>query len=171
MNPEKQTSRPELSRKQKLVRRFLPLAFVAAGGSVGYGAAEASSPEHRSEAVAEASTSVHTSKTVELGNAETGWGYGAAERAIQSALIDGLNHIDVLTPETPEEPVDIGAVVADLPVYEQANEALEMAGYDQALADSKDTLTVELDVKLTDDHTVTYEVTGATITDTPNTQS
>ena len=168
MNPETYTTRPELTRKQKLARRFVPLALLASGAAV-YGAAETAGHDDRHENLAEATTTAHA--TVELGGADSGWGHTAAEKAIQRAVAEGLTHVAVETPDTPADKLDIDAVIADLPVYAQADKALEMAGYDTALPDKGDVLSVDVEVTLDADHAVSYEVTDAHITDLPNNQT
>ena len=168
MNHETHSARsPELSRKQKLVRRFVPLALVASGAGVGYGLSQGEH-EPRAESYPAASVSVRTA--VELGNSETGWGHGAAEKAIHLALRESLQKIAVLESDGSGEPLDIDEVLAELPVYDQAEAALEMAHYDEMLPDAGDTLSVELTTTLDSKDKAAYEITDAQINDLKNNQ-
>lgn len=172
MNPEKQTSSSELTRKQKLARRFAPVALLAAGAAT-FGAVEHSGPdEHdKREAVAEATAMVHTESMVKFGGSESGWGHGAAEKAIHVAVKEGLTKVGVMTDDVSSEKLDIEKVVSELPVYEQAELVLEMAGYENVSPDEGDVLVVGVDVTLDTEDGVSYEVTDAHIEDLHNNQS
>lgn len=172
MSPETQTSRHELTRKQKLARRLIaPVALIAAGGAVAYGTSDGSSPETQEHAEAYASATVRAEQIVEFGGDSDTWGHDTAERAIKLAVKEGLNHVGASTSNSPFESLDIKKLIDELPVYEQADKALEMAGYGEVLPDVGDKLAVEVDVTVDSNHALTYEVIDADIKDLPNNQS
>jgi hypothetical protein len=161
---KKQTSRSELTRKQKLARRFLPVALLA-GGAVGVGVHEITKDNPENDAFfAKATVSVQTSE--EFGGSDEGWGQGTAERAIKEAVEKGIERIDIKSTEF--DNIDIPQVVEELPVLEQAAEVLETAGYNEVVPDPGDELNVEVAVTADSTGDVSYEVTNAKITDITN---
>lgn len=171
MSIEKPTrSTSELSRKQKIARRFLPVVLIASG--VAYGIAEHQSDETNTEyeVSAEASATVSAHAIVEFGKSKTGWGHGTAEKAIQEALTDGLSRVSIATTPGENQPLDIEQVLKTIPVYDQAEMVLELANYAEIAPDPGDELRVGLDVTLYSGNKVSYDITGAEIQDIPNNQ-
>ncbi len=159
------------TRRRNPNRLFAPLAgatAIAAGVFAvqsAFADKPADKPYDRAEALVHASTSV----SEEIGDAESGWGHGAAERAIEKAVRKAVEaSLDIMSPV---RTADIDKLIKELPVFNQANEALDMAGYDEVVPDVGDQL--ELAVEVTVDSNmedVSYEVTDAKIIDLPNNQ-
>ena len=142
----------------------------------------ASEPDNQVKGTAEAHaaawvrvTSVGSS---EFGGSESDWGHGAAENLIRKAVYEGAVNAYVSVSagsavETTED-VDLREIVDALPVYDQATELLEMAGYNEVTPDEGDILKAIVDVTVEQETgskpVVTYQVTNATIEDITNNQ-
>lgn len=174
MNPEKQTPRSSesLSRKQKLLRRAVPLALLVSGGAAVGTELINDSPE--AQVSARAMATAHASG--EFGGSESDWGHGTAETLIKEAVYEGAVHAyaKIVVNHDNETEVDLAEIVESLPVYDQASDALEMAGYTEVTPDRGDVFDVNVEVVAerngTKDPTITYVVTGASIKDIENNQ-
>lgn len=165
---QKSPSSENLTRKQKVLRRFLPVVLVA-GGAAAYGVSELQSNDKESpEASGEMTAHVMARATTAFGGAESDWGHGTAERLIREALSRGVplafSKMNTTKDMSSEE---IDEIVEELPVFEQADEALEIAGYDDIVPDVGDKMTVTIDVTADSSEHVSYEVTAAQIEDVP----
>lgn len=177
MNPENEkhsVPKSELSRAQKIARRLLPAVLVA-GGVGGYAAHEGLSADnetHPEVATASASATVSVETQVEFGGSDEGWGHGAAEKAIRESLVTGLTHMSIeVSPDHEKTPeLDIQHVIETIPIYDEAEAVLKMAGYGDTLPDAGDKLVVDMEVTLDDDNKVSYEVKDAEIIDLSNNQ-
>ncbi|MES2876205.1 MAG: hypothetical protein V4678_01920 [Patescibacteria group bacterium] len=170
MNLEKQKKhKAELSRRQKLARRFLPVAILAGGASVL--GAEMLTTDNEPSHEAHAEVTVPAFASAEFNGSEGDWGHGTAENIILYALGEGASKAFAavqLEGEAPKTPDDVVKAVENLPVYDQANEALEMAGYNEIVPDDGDKLTIEIAVTADSSGDVSYEVVDAVIEDIKN---
>ena len=115
---------------------------------------------------AEATVPVQSSE--EFGGSDEGWGQGTAERAIKNAVEKGIEQIEIKSTEF--DNIDVSKVIEDLPVHDQAAEALDTAGYGKVLPESGDELVIEVAVTADSTGAVSYEVTDAKINDFVNNQ-
>lgn len=170
MSLEKPTSPSvELTRKQKIARRFLPIALLA-GGATAFGIAETSSDE-KPEKEQAYSITVQTYAEMELGGSDEGWGHGAAENLIRRNLANGVAKALSRQAEYESDPDDhVVEIVESVPVYEQADLALKKAHYQDVAPDEGDKLSIQMNVTLDPDNKVSYEIVEAEIEDISNNQ-
>jgi len=175
MNPEKTkiASSENLTRRQKLLRRAVPIAFLAAGtaGAVGY---ELSQDNDIQPETSSAEVTTTVSVSTELGGAESDWGHGAATSLIEEAVAEGVDNAvfdldhdgksDISEKETEE-------MLGQVPTYDQANQLLNEAGYNKALPDEGDILQATIAVTTDTDKNVSYKIIDAEIKDIPNNQN
>lgn len=139
------------------VRRAIAATVLTAAGIGAYQGVEAVTND--SEASEKTSVaSARAKSTVEFGSDDTGWGQTAAVKAVRGAILEASTSLAESTD------IDMGAVM-DLPVYEQATEALELAGYDEVLPDAGDTFTVRVKVSADEQGDVSYKILDASIKD------
>ncbi len=105
--------------------------------------------------------------TSEFGGSESGWGQGAAERAIRNALEKGIPAVL----DQSMTKAEVEDVIRTLPIYEQAGDVLEIAySHDKdAMPDVGDELKAQVKVE-TDEHGISYRVVDGEIIDLPNNQ-
>lgn len=180
MNPEKQTPRSSesLNRKQKLLRRAVPITLLlGAGGAVGIDRLNDADDSHEAHGFA-MNAKVAAQASGKFGGSESDWGNGTAEDLIRKAVHEGAAHalanISTGTEQGGAADYDLQAIIDALPVYDQANQALEMADYTSVTPDKGDLLAVSVAVNTEwngdSKPVVTYEVTDAKIEDIENNQ-
>lgn len=174
-------SSENLTRGQKLLRRAVPLALITAGvaGGGAYAGYEAlhDDPKKAEKTEAYAQATSHATGKAEIGGSDSGWTHGAAERALQEAIYDGaVNAFANIQTTTDAKGVEfaitteeIKSIVEALPVYNQANQALDFTD-SKAVPDPGDKLLIEVEVTADTDKHVEYEVVDAAIEDIPNNQ-
>lgn len=140
--------------KNKLITTVAAIGLTAA-------AAASLGGEKEEQPAVVASVSVDAADTI--GRSASGWEHGAAERAIEKGLEQAAASLKV-------EGVDFTEEFAELPTYDNAMEAVEMAREDGLIADKGDKMKVSIDVTADSNDNVSYEVTDAEIIDIPNNQ-
>lgn len=163
MNLEKNKHQIDtLTRRQKIARRLAPIALLTAGvAGAGYNTlSESSHGSHEPET----SSSVIATGVSEFGGEASGWEHGAATRAIESAVTEGAESLLQENGTTSDE---IETIVDELPTYDQANVALDLAGGD-IYPDKNDQMHVTVEVESDKDGNISYDVTDASIVDLPN---
>lgn len=170
-------SSENLTRRQKLLRRAVPLALLTAGiGGGGAYLSHETSKADSGEQEAFAQATSHKTATAEIGGSESGWTQGAAERALQTALyngaVDAFANINVSDgTEFTITTEEIKEIVEALPTYDQAGEVLDEANVGDVIPDKGDKLSVEVAVTADTDKRVEYEIVSAHIKDIPNNQN
>ncbi len=106
--------------------------------------------------------------TTQFGGGASDWEHGTATRAIQEAVNEAA--ATALAEAGAPANTNIEEIVSTLPVYDQANLALEMANQDGIVPDTGDKFIVSVEVKADSDKNISYEVVGAEIKDLPNNQ-
>lgn len=136
------------------------LASVAVIG-LGVTAANLATENKEKHPTVLASVSVSVSEVV--GGSDSDWEHGAAERAIQKGLGLAAERLDV-------NRIDFTEMIDELPIYDNAMKAVEMAHEDGVTPDKGDKLSVSIEVTEDSEKNISYEVTDATIIDISNNQ-
>lgn len=145
------------------VRRAIAGTVLAAAGISTYQGVEAMTND--SDASEKASiASARAKSTVEFGGEDDGWGQEAATKAVRGAILEASTSLAAQVPNIDMEQV------TELPTYDQATEALEIADYEEITPDEGDTLTVRVKVSASESGDVSYKVLDAKINDKPNNQ-
>lgn len=146
------------------MRRAAPLVVLLGGTAAFAALSMGEDAEPRTAAAEQASMrTVHGSAVGEFKEGEAP--QETAMQIIQMAVEN--NTYKAFTELGVGEDTDVLEILEDLPVYNQANEALDMAGSD-VLPDAGDKLMIELDVTVDNNKHVSYEVTDAKIIDIEN---
>ena len=158
----------ELTRRQKIVKRLVPLVLGLTGIGAGVGYLAHESFQSEKEATPEVATGfdVTVTNSAEFAAGTEGWGLNTAENLILYSLGEAV--AEKAATVEPSGEFDAAAVAEQLesvPVFEQAGKALDMAGYNDVLPDAGDELQISLDVNVGDDNDVSYEVSDAKIID------
>ena len=176
MNPEtpKKPSSETLSRRQKLLRRAVPLALLA-GGVSAYGVSQVASADKDTRPEAYAQVTAAATAVGEFGGSESDWGHGTAESLLKKALAEGVVHAYAGMDMDGNGKADLSdeeleSIIDELPTYEQADQLLEDARYNEIMPDKGDRLLVEVKVTADSDKHVSYEVVDAKIQDVANNQ-
>ncbi|MDB5177881.1 MAG: hypothetical protein JWO61_264 [Candidatus Saccharibacteria bacterium] len=93
-----------------------------------------------------------------VGGADSGWEHGAAQRALEKAVKKALTALGMTDQ------------ITDVPIYDAATTAVEMARKDGIVPDEGDKIVVFVDVTKSSDGNASIEVTGAEIKDVLNNQ-
>lgn len=170
-----QTRSPEnLTRRQKLLRRVAaPLAAIAALSALHHGVSGDKNPEPEA-AFGKASATNTVTVSTQLGGAESGWGHDAATSLIEEALDEGVHSTEFDLNQDGKSDIsekEIEKIISKEPTYNQANQLLDEAGYDEALPDEGDILQATITVTTDTDKNVSYKIDDAEIKDLPNNQN
>jgi|GEM_PF-5978654 hypothetical protein len=129
--------------------------------TVGLSAAAAQAISNDKEKTHEVAVSASASATEAVGGEDSGWTQGAAERAIEAALAAATAHLSVNN-------IDFTEKINELPTYDNASKAVEMALEDGAIPDKGDKLRVDIEVTEDSDKNISYVVTDAELIDISN---
>lgn len=144
----------------------MALLTAGVGGAFAHNAlsGEEKEPETKAEAI------VNVTAVSQFEGADSGWGHSTAERAITEAVHEGA--------ATAFESIDNGElefadgeleeIIEALPVYDEAYDVLDMAGYNEIIPDEGDKLHIDVEVTANTDKEVSYVVKHAEIQDLPN---
>jgi hypothetical protein len=164
MTTEKTPSPARLTRREKLRNRVLIPTTVVLGGVATVmamnGSAEKTSAPESPEQV---TVHVDFNGEFEEGVALQETVMNSIKMAVENAAYKGFSELGV------SEDTDVIKIVNEVPVYDAANEALEM-GDNGELPDPGDPFTGEGNVTVDKDKNVSFEVTDAEIIDIPNNQ-
>lgn len=104
-----------------------------------------------------------------IGRSESGWIDGAATRAVEQALKEGIEKA-LSKAGMDGSASSVQKIIDDLPTYTNVGKAIEKAGEDNDFVpDPGDLFTVDLEVTAAGED-ISYEITDATIIDIPNNQ-
>lgn len=146
--------------RRNINKLVLPTAAAIALGGVGM--KMASKPSGENEATASASGQFCS--TGNFSSSAEGLGVGLANQLIKLDLEQAAKGISVAG-------TDVTDTVKNMPRYNAANEALDMAGYNtKVIPDAGDKLEVCVAVTAKSDNTASYKVISSEITDLPNNQ-
>lgn len=134
------------------------VAIVGLGATAAYAASG-----HETERSPAAVASVLVEATETVGGSDSDWEHGAAERAIKKALALAASQIDV-------NGINFTEQISELPTYDSANKAVEMANEDKVVPDEGDKFKITIEVVADSDNKISYEVTDAETIDIPNNQ-
>lgn len=167
------SSNDRLTRRQKLLRRALPLILLTTGtaGATASYAFNGEAPERQTKQESHSTAAATAQATGEFGASESGWGIGSAQHLLRTAVLEGavtayseLNNRDGFTISQDE----VEEIVKELPTFEQAKAVLNEAGYSDIMPEIHDTLEVEVKVEVDTSKKITYNVVDAHIEDSPD---
>lgn len=169
MSIEKQTpsSSRSLSRGERFRRRVVAPTVVILGSTAAVAALHSSSSADREPQAEIPKQAVeHVVITGEFKEGETPQetAMHLIKMAVENGTYKAFSRVGV------SEDTDVLEAVGSLPVFDQATEALNEAGYGDVLPDAGDKLKLGLDVTADDEENLSYEVTDAEIIDLPNNQ-